>query len=128
MARKRKTNRDLPKWNTLDPDDVLAKYPPEFLNCRGGHPWPKSGEGVIWVQVAPNIAERRVTCPSCGSVQVKEINMRTWRRVRPQARIRYAPGYTTSGTGLTQSDFEATSYGRDFQDAAAKGRLFDEAG
>lgn len=124
MASRRGKVRELPTWKLMESDDVLVQYPVEFLLCRGGHDWPRSGEGVIWVQIGPNLVERRCTCRSCGSTQVKEINSKTWRRTRPQARIRYVPGYQTA-TGLTQADFEATSYERDFDLAVVKGRVFD---
>lgn len=117
--------RELPKWNELEPDEVLEQYPFEFLVCRTGHNWPRRGKGVRWVKISKTLVERRATCMSCGSTQVKVCDATTLRRAQPQAKIRHTKGYLTGGTGLTQADFEGALYQRDYQDAIEGGRYLE---
>lgn len=104
----------------VEPEDPLAGYSPDFLQCRvDRHRW---GRKAVWALVAANVSERIRQCEVCGTKVVQTINTRTWSRVGP-TRYQYAPGYTKRGAGLTAQDFREAHFRGDFERAEKDGRI-----
>lgn len=118
MSRKR-TKRQLPKWEEMETDEILSAYPDQFLDCRGSHNW---GRRPIYKLIGPDIWEVSMGC-DCGTQKKYWIDDRTKRIVR-EPYTYYPSGYQTPRTGLTRSDFKTAFLTRDFERAKKDGRVF----
>lgn len=117
MAKRKK--RELPKWEDMASDEILAIYPEPFLECRIGHEWTRR---PIWNMVGPEVWELLVGCGRCGAKKVSLIDDKTKREIR-KPYTHYPANYLTPRTGLTRADFKTGNNVRDFDRAEKDGRI-----
>ena len=103
----------------IDKEDVLTKYPREYLECRENHAWSRK---VFCDPVDRFHSERIRECTNCGLRQVRTIDINTFRQVKRLTYRNRPPGYLTPGTGLERDDFLELRFRAEFEQAA-KGNL-----